>query len=162
MKRIIIEECIVLLIVLFLFCVLVYFIFINKGIFPSKQEYINRKDLSKEKIQTCLKIKKYFEIPFLVVLTAIFVVGFAASILFLQDIKYVISGDYPQFSGEIITEINTKNKRTDRDHFTLYDGKQKLEILAFSDSYRKGDHVTVKYLPHIKIGVILDTECDED
>lgn len=158
MQRIIAEFLTFLIGFLLLFVFVVYIVFIRKGIFPSKQEYLNRKDLSKEQINTCLKIKKYFEIPFMIIMTIILILGMTIALPILRDVKYMVSGNYPQFSGEIKTTIVKTDKRTRRDKFVISNGKKQLEISAYANNYDKGDYVTVQYLPHCEVGSIIKGE----
>lgn len=55
-----------------------------------------------------------------------------------------MSGNYPQFSGEIQTTINKTDKRTRRDRFIISNGENQLEISAYAGRYDKGDYVTVQ------------------
>lgn len=155
MQRIIAEFGIFMLVFVLWFAGVVYIVIIRKGIFPSKQEYLSREDLSKEQINTCLKIKKYFEIPFMIIITVILILGMAIALPIFQDAKYILSGNYPQFSGEIQTTINKTDKRTRRDRFIISNGENQLEISAYTHEYDKGDYVTVQYLPHCETGTII-------
>ena len=86
MQRIIAEFGIFMLVFVLWFAGVVYIVIIRKGIFPSKQEYLSREDLSKEQINTCLKIKKYFEIPFMIIITVILILGMAIAFPIFQDV----------------------------------------------------------------------------
>lgn len=158
MQRII-AECVTSLVIFLLwFVFVVYIVFIRKGVFPSRQEYLNRDDLTEEERKTCLKIKKYFEIPFMIIITIILVLEMIIVLPILKDTKYIISGNYPQFSGKIETTINKTDKRTRRDRFVIFNGEKQLEISAYAHNYDKGDYVTVKYLPHCEMGTIIRGE----
>ena len=112
MQRIIYECGIFILIFALWFAFVVYILINRKSIFPSKQEYLSREDLSQEEINTfCLKIKKYFKIPFMIIITVILILEMAIAFPIFQDAKYILSGNYPQFSGEIQTTINKTDKQ---------------------------------------------------
>lgn len=144
------------------FAAVVYIVVIRKGIFPSKQEYLSRKDLSTEQINTCLKIKRYFELPFMIIITIILILGMVVALPIFKDAKYILSGNYPQFSGEIQTTINKTDKRTRRDRFIISNGENQLEISAYAHEYDKGDYVTVQYLPHCEMGTIIYGENNKE
>lgn len=156
MQRIVAECLMFIFIFVLLFVFVVYIVIIKKRLFPSKQEYLSREDLSKEQIDTCLKIKKYFEFPFMLIITIILVFQMVIVLPIFKDVKYILSGNYPQFSGEIQTTINKTDKRTRRDRFIISNGKNQLEISAYAQKYDKGDYVTVQYLPHCEVGTIIN------
>lgn len=156
MQRIVAECLMFIFIFVLLFVFVVYIVIIKKRLFPSKQEYLSREDLSKEQIDTCLKIKKYFEFPFMLIITIILVFQMVIVLPIFKDVKYILSGNYPQFSGEIQTTINKTDKRTRRDRFIISNGENQLEISAYAQKYDKGDYVTVQYLPHCEVGTIIN------
>ncbi len=157
MKQYFVECILISISFLTFFTLTMYVLITNKGIFPSKEEYINlnRKNLSEEQIKTNLKLKKYLEIPIIIIIIIILILHMVVLVPFFEDVKYIINGNYPQFSGEITNEINKENKWTERDHFIISNGTDQLEIIAFDDDYEKGDYITVEYLPHCKVGNII-------
>lgn len=162
MQRIVAEIGLSMLVLLLWFTFVVYIVIIKKGVCPSKQEYLSREDLSKEEINTCLKIKKYFELPFMVISVIILILQMTITLPMFKDAKYILSGNYPQFSGEIQTTINKTDKRTRRDRFIISNGGNQLEISAYAHEYDKGDYVTVQYLPHCEMGTIIYGENNKE
>jgi hypothetical protein len=54
----------------------------------TKREILSREDLSKEEINTCLKIKKYFELPFMVISVIILILQMTITLPMFKDAKY--------------------------------------------------------------------------
>lgn len=116
MQRIIAEFGIFMLVFVLWFAGVVYIVIIRKGIFPSKQEYLSREDLSKEQINTCLKIKKYFEIPFMIIITVILILGMAIAFPIFQDAKLIIP--YDSYHESQITIPTIRGNRTSNTLFS--------------------------------------------
>ena len=91
----------------------------------------------------------------MVIIVIILILQMTITLPMFKDAKYILSGDYPQFSGEIQTTINKTDKRTRRDRFIISNGENQLEISAYAHEYNKGDYVTVQYLPHCEMGTII-------
>lgn len=110
-------------------------------------------DMPKEQLAICLKLRKILEGPMkiLMVLTSLFVLW--VSLPVVKDIKYMVSGEYKQITGEITNDI-VKKGRAWRDTLIISSEGEKIELSVNSLSYEKGDIVTVMYLPNTKAGVI--------
>lgn len=153
MRGIILQYTIFLTIVFGILAAAVYVVLIRRRFFHTEAEYRSM-DLPPEQLEICLKLRKRLEIPMriLTCMTALFVLW--AAIPVLKDIKYMISGEYPQITGKIMNEV-IKGGRAWRDTLIISSNGTEVELSVDSLSYQKGDIVTVLYLPNIKAGVIV-------
>lgn len=153
MRGIILQYTIFLTIVFGILAAAVYVVLIRRRFFHTEAEYRSM-DLPPEQLEICLKLRKRLEIPMriLTCMTALFVLW--ASIPVLKDIKYMIFGEYPQITGEIMNEV-IKGGRAWRDTLIISSNGTEIQLSVDSLSYQKGDIVTVLYLPNTKAGVIV-------
>ena len=154
MKQIIIQYTVFLCIICGLLFITGYVLFIKKRFFHTEEEY-RLMDMPKEQLAICLKLRKILEGPMkiLMVLTSLFVLW--VSLPVVKDIKYMVSGEYKQITGEITNDI-VKKGRAWRDTLIISSEGEKIELSVNSLSYEKGDIVTVMYLPNTKAGVIVE------
>lgn len=73
---------------------------------------------------------------------------------FLRDFKYVASRDYPQFEGEIVSDVRTVKGRAKRQKIVLQSGEDILEVSVDVESKNKGDYIRIMYLPHLNMGAM--------
>lgn len=77
---------------------------------------------------------------------------------FILDLKFIISQQYPEFEGEIISDIGEGGTRNLRQDIILKSDitNEKLHISLAVGKREKGDWVYIEYLPNLKIGNIIE------
>ena len=150
MRGIILQYTIFLTIVFGILAAAVYVVLIRRRFFHTEAEYRSM-DLPPEQLKICLELRKRLEIPMriLTCMTALFVLW--AAIPVLKDIKYMISGEYPQITGEIMNEV-IKGGRAWRDTLIILSNGTEVELSVDSLSYQKGDIVNCPLPPKHKSG----------
>lgn len=101
------------------------------------------------------KHRKSINVIIAIVMTALIIPGnVIIAVPFLRDFKYVVSRDYPQFEGEIVSEVRTVKGRVKRQKIVLQLGEDTLEVSVDVEDKNKGDHIRIMYLPHLNMGAI--------
>lgn len=80
--------------------------------------------------------------------------NFIVTVPYLRDVKYVVSNNYPEFEGEIISEVHKVKGRAKRQEVVIQSETQVLEISVDIGIKQKGERIRIKYLPHLNIGAM--------
>jgi len=101
------------------------------------------------------KHKKSINIIIAIVMTALIIPGnVIIAVPFLRDFKYVVSRDYPQFEGEIVSEVRTVKGRAKSQKIVIQSGEDTLEVSVDVGGKNKGDYIRIMYLPHLNMGAM--------
>jgi len=102
------------------------------------------------------KHRKKFNIIITLVMLGIVIPGnVVLTVPYLRDFKYIISREYPQFEGEIVNEVIRSKGRAKTEKIVIQNGQETLEINVDVGSENKGDFISVQYLPHLGMGVVV-------
>lgn len=74
------------------------------------------------------------------------------------DVKRAVHREYKEFSGVALNSSSVA--RTSRDYIKIYDNEKKIkiEVIIATPKIKKGNQITVQYLPHTKYAKVIEVE----
>lgn len=75
-----------------------------------------------------------------------------------MDVKRAVHREYKEFSGVALNSSSVA--RTSRDYIKIYDNEKKIkiEVIIATPKIKKGNQITVQYLPHTKYAKVIEVE----
>lgn len=154
MKLILLERIIAAFGIIFLCIYLLYRICYIKSILPTQYEDL-RHNVDPLIVEWRNKHAKVISGVVLSLLIIMIIIGmYGVVIPFGKDLRYIIGNDYPKFEGIVMDNIKRRSKKLIGQDVIISNGQEKIRIQIAADNLKKGDSVTVIYLPNLQIGAL--------
>lgn len=125
---------------------------------PKEVERYVVNNITGEKVLVHGNTTKYMNCVLLSIVSCMMIVCFVTVVFpFMNDFCFILKNGVPKVSGVIAEDFAYSNKERVRENVIIEDSEgERIELNIEASHKKKGDYVTVEYLPNLRIGVIIN------